>query len=198
MSNSELKALLAKSRVPDRNMQYWEEFPNAVSRRIQQGDKLPDEKPAHPQRALQWAFATVSAALCVWLGFWFGRHGVPHSRTNELAEARKFVAELTTMFPNQVRAMIIQNGKTELQIAERADVPQSAPVLLRVCDDSGCAKIITFSGQQVRVNGQPCDVLVDASGHVIIAGPRFVWSSADTRSDVAGLRVTARSLGETL
>ncbi len=199
MTDPELNDLLRRAKTPSRTEEYWEDFPGAVSRGIARGEasRAPRRDSPRFRFAIGWAVSLVT--LCALAGLWFGKwHKTPVVRGDEVAQARKLVAELATLFPNQVQSIIIENGKTELRLSESADVPKSTAVLLRICGKAGCEKVITFSGQQVRVNGQPCDVLVDSRGNVIVAGSRFVWSTTGGAGNSAGTQIHAKSLGDFL
>jgi hypothetical protein len=197
VTDSELNALLRNAQPPPRTDEYWQEFPRTVWRGIARGLPPESAKPKRLKLSLSAALVTGLAAVCLLVGFWFGTHQRNDSASREdTAQARKLVAEIGALFPHQVQAIVIENGRTELRLSEKADVPDSAAVLLRICDKTGCEKIITFSGQQVRINGQWCDVLVDSGGHVIVAGPRFVWSTGQPAS--SGAQIEAKALEDLL
>ena len=199
MTDPELSDLLRKAKTPSRAEEYWEEFPGVVSRGIARGEPGFATGPRRSRLVFATAWAVSFATLCVLTGFWFGKWHKTHlAQGDEVAQARKLVAELATLFPNQVQSIVIENGRTELHLSENADVPRSTAILLRICGKSGCEKVITFSGQQVRVNGQPCDVLVDSRGNVIVAGSRFVWSTTGGAGNSSGAQIHARSLGDVL
>lgn len=197
MTDFELNELLRKAQTPARSEEYWIEFPAAISRGITRGEPQKSSRQKRLRIGFAPLFATGVAMACLLVGFWFGvRHTRSAARIEDTAQARKLVAELTTLFPHQLEAIVMKDGKTELRLSEKADVPESSAILLRVCGKSGCAKIITFSGQQVRVNNQLCDVLVDSRGQVIVAGPHFVWSTGQPAS--SGAQIEAKSLGDVL
>jgi hypothetical protein len=79
------------------------------------------------------------------------------------------------MFPNQVRAIVFTKDGAQLLLSEKADVPASSPVWLKVCDAKGCESVVTFSGQRVPVKGELCDVLVDSKQNVLVVGQKQYW-----------------------
>jgi len=197
LTDPELNELLRKSPTPSRSDAYWSEFPSLVSCGIARAAPQSVFERKRFRFGFATAFATGLTVVCLLVGFWFGaRRNQNAARLEDTAQARKLIAELTTLFPHQLEAIVIENGRTELRLSEKADVLESAAVLLRICGKTGCARVITFSGQQVRVNEQWCDVLVDSRGNVIVAGPRFVWSKA--RDASSGTQIDAKSLGDML
>jgi hypothetical protein len=113
----------------------------------------------------------------------------------ELATARTYLRELEALFPNQVKAVEFDPTGPRLLLADRAVVPAAQPVLVRVCGRDGCRSFITFSGQQIRVDGDSLDVLVDARGHVLLVGAKLAWTSADASARAGEFRFAAHSLG---
>ena len=53
---------------------------------------------------------------------------------------------------------------------------------------------MTFSGQQIRFNGEDCDVLADAQGNVMLVGRQRIWHSAFSVPLAGKYRITARTL----
>ena len=77
-----------------------------------------------------------------------------------------------------------------LQLAEKANVPDSTPLFVKICSGKSCKVFVTFSGQQINFNGEPYDVLSDSSGNVILLGKRSVL----TPNERASVRIEGRSL----
>jgi hypothetical protein len=140
------------------------------------------------------------AAACVVVafvfGFWRGRESAaPEDR---LAHARKYLHEVEALFPNQVQAIVFDKEGTHLVLADRPDVPASPALYLKICAPSECRQFITFSGQQIKVNGEACDVLLSHGGEVLLVGRRMVWSSSDPLGKHSGYRIEAKTLEATL
>ena len=60
---------------------------------------------------------------------------------------------------------------------------------------ANCLSFVTFSGQEVQVDGQKIDVLVDAQGGIILEGNKFVWSNTERSYAAKRLKIEARNLG---
>jgi hypothetical protein len=197
MNNSELNKLLQRVPPPERNADYWESFPTAVTRRLRSGRSSGISRPARRFPLLAWGFGLATA--CVLLGFVFGLwKGQDTSNAQELALLRKMYQETASVFPNQLRAIVCDDQGVHLVLAEQANVPSSPPVFIKICDGGKCRRFITFSGEQIQFNGELCDVLVDAQRHVILAGRKLVWSSAPAMAAKVPYRIEARQMEEWL
>ena len=73
-------------------------------------------------------------------------------------------------------------------------MPASSPVFMRICGPGGCQGIVTFSGQQIHLNGKPMDVLVGPLDEIILAGPDSLWSSKDAGNQIGAYRIQAEAL----
>lgn len=217
MNNSELDKLLKSEAVPDRPREYWDQFPKktlvAARSRLGGATAARDRDVAVKARE-RWSWAAVLrprwalpgaglAAACLVvlaLGLWRREQPAsPHSGFGEqqVAKAQKYYREIEDMFPNQVRAIVFDQQGTHLMLADGADIPPSPPLLVKICGRAGCQQFITFSGQQIRVNGELCDVLVDRNGGVILSGQGLFWSSETASETNPSLKIEARRLGLT-
>ena len=220
MKDNELNEVLKRAAVPERGMEYWERFPSRVMTELERrrqhtraessADALVATV-AHGGTAWTWsaAFRTLVskpalalgvAAIClvlaVVLGSWEG-HRSP-GKDPQLAEARKYFHELEALFPNQLQAIVFDQQGTHLMLAPEPNLPASPPLYLKVCGPKGCQRFVTFSGQQIPVNGDVCDVLVDRQGHVLVVGRETLWSDAKGAARSGPYQVEARALEATL
>jgi hypothetical protein len=157
--NDPLEQLLRQNPVPGRSPGYWEAFPGRVVARLN------EPQPAN-SGLWRWALATacvlVVAAAMGWR-FW------PRAATPGTDYA-KLAREIAKEFPGQLKAIVVDEHGMRVELAEAPGVPVSSPVLVEVCRPQGCRRVITFSGQQININGEPWDVLVNGAGRVIVAG----------------------------
>lgn len=202
MNDRELNELLQRTLVPERSEHEWKEFADDTVRRL---NSTPTENikagrvaPRPTWRFVAtWTFAGATAcALFVFaLNHW--REGRIEPR-HEIADAQKLFSELSALFPNQLEAVLIDGATPRLVLAEQISPDKGTPLFVRLCGAQGCQRVITFSGQRVSLNGESCEVLVDARGHVIVTGERFVWSSADAAARSGGYRIEAATLSGAL
>ena len=200
MKDTELNDVLKRAAVPERKADYWERFPRQVTAEIKRrGQHARAEKradapvPAVADGSSAWmwvgvfralvsrpAFVLGVAAVCLAVGFVLGswRGQRPSGQDSQLAEARKYFHELEALFPNQLQGIVFDQQGTHLVLAPEPNLPASPPLYLKVCGPQGCQRFITFSGQQIRVNGDVCDVLVDHQGKVLVVGQETLWSDA--------------------
>jgi hypothetical protein len=176
VTNDELEQLLRNAKVPERNPSFWENFPGTVARRIRQVSP-----PAAIVRKPGFSFAIVGmgiAAACLVIGFWLGfRNGHLRGTEEQITVARKYFQEIETLFPNQVRAIVFENGEPRLLLSDKPDVPASLPLFLKICSGKHCRSLVTFSGQRIQINGEPMEVLSDHKGGILLVGNNSVWSS---------------------
>jgi hypothetical protein len=208
MNDSELNEVLKRATVPEREAEYWEQFPRRVTAEL---DRRRQTAPVHrlndTSRAWPWAtafrflgarpaFAIGVAAVCLLLGFFIGFWRCQRSPSSDLqlAAARKYFSEIEALFPNQIRAIVFDQQGTHLVLAQEPNLPASPPLYLKICGPNGCQRFVTFSGQQIRVNGDVCDVLADGRGDVLVVG-RHVLSSGHRANIRSGqYQIEARAL----
>lgn len=179
MTDRELDELLKQARVPDRKPEYWMDFPGIVRLRLRPGST--ESVARHPRathRLAGWAVGL--AAACVLLAFIFGfRADKGREGDESMAAMQKYFREMQGLFPNQVRAIIFDGAGPRLILSEKADVPSSSPLLVKFCSGKQCRSFVTFSGQQLEINGQKFEVLAGGGDEVILVGHNSAWSSAD-------------------
>ena len=216
MKDTELNEVLKRASVPKRGEDYWARFPSQVAAEIERRRQF-----TRAERSMDasgtaeddggttwsWAFAFRSlgakpvfvvavAAVCLLLGFVFGswKGTLSPDGDSQLAEARKYFHELETLFPDQLQAIVFDQQGTHLVLAPTADVPASPPLYLRISGPEGSRRVVTFSGQQIRVNGEVCDVLVNHQGKVLVVGQETLWSDAKVAIKGGAFRIEARAL----
>jgi len=199
MTDRELDEVLKRRRIPEPSAEEWEEFPRSVTREIRRREGVSSTRAADVAGTSSWwsrpiiAIAGV-AMITVVCALLLGNRQTSANATGGLAEAEKYYREIAPLFPQQVRAIVFEKQETRLVLAERADVPTSAPIYLKICGAGECRRFVTFSGQQVRVNGHDLDVLTDAKGGVIVAGPDLVWRSEQRGGRLGEYRIEAERL----
>src|ERR1035441_5621913 len=216
MNNEELNEVLKRSAVPERKADYWERFPSQVTAEIKRRGQharaaksavAPVAGMAVEGNAWAWAcslrslvskpaFVLGVAAICLAVGFVLGswKGQLPPGKDAQLAEARKYFRELDALFPNQLQAIVFDQQGPHLVLAPEANVPASPPLYLKICGPNGCQRFVTFSGQQIRVNGDVCDVLVDHQGKVLVVGQETLWSDARGAVRSGPYQIEARAL----
>ena len=177
MKNSELDKLLKSAPVPERPADYWQAFPRQVLAALPRGMRHSAQLEIPSWRRLTFArlslaMSIVATCLVIGIALSSWRHRSPGLTAGDLATARTYLREMEALFPNQVKAVVFEPSGPRLELAERADVSAALPVFVRVCGPDGCRSFLTFSGQQIRLNGDWLDVLVDARGHVLLVGAR--------------------------
>ena len=196
MNNTELDKLLQSVPVPERAPDFWEQVPKRISTRIHWQARREAGAPDAARKALPlaWAFAAGAFCLLLALTLTFRPGQTSGDATGQYAQMAKCYREIEALFPNQIQSIIFDESGPRLLLAERANVPQSPALYLKICGPSGCQQVVTFSGQQIRVNGDDCDVLLDAAGNILLVGRQIAWSSASPARDSKQYRIEARAL----
>jgi hypothetical protein len=193
MNNDKLERLLKSVPVPPREADYWEDFPRDVVRRLRSPTEAPSTRPPNRRPRVVWLFAaaTASAILALALILKPASRPTPQFLLNEAV-----VGELLAMFPNRVRAILQDGQGMRLVLSDEPDVPSSTPLWVRICRGTQCLSAVTFSGQEVPLDGQSAMVLADARGGVILVGDRFAWTSQAPSRGAGGLRIQAAPLSQ--
>lgn len=196
-ADKRLDELLKSAGVPERSAGYWETFPKRIMAQLSGRDRPPDcptwaatwlARRSSP--TFRWGVALAAACLVLALGV------VLWLKPRRPAEPNyaKLYREIEAMFPNQVRAIAVDQQGVRLSLSDKLDVPTMSPLRVNVCRQQQCRTFITFSGQQIRVNGESWDVLADGEGDVFVVGQRSVWSSQEPRRQVGAYRIDAQPL----
>ena len=194
MNDHELDSLLKSAPLPERPPEFWEQLPQRIAARIHRPSPRPTTLPTMPRKFAWWQWALGAGVVTVVSAgfFLFQPEPKSHGRADAFAAAEKCYRETETLFPNQIQSIVFDKAGPHIVLSEKADVPTSPPLYLKICGPRGCQEIVTFSGQQVRVNGEVWDVLSDAAGNIILAGEHLVWSSQSPVARAGNYRIEAR------
>jgi hypothetical protein len=181
VTNDELNQLLRRAVPPARDANYWKEFPEAVAQRVR--TESPDTIPAtcrQPSvsvwiKGLALAGAVALAALILWPGF------LGNDRPEPPVQAlQTYYRNMSELFPHQFEAMIVSGEGVQLQLSDRADIPSSPPLYVRICGPSArCTTVVTFSGQSIRVGGKEFEILATGEGKILVLAQEGVWTPGD-------------------
>jgi hypothetical protein len=212
MNDAELTEILKASRVLERPVEYWDEFPGRVTAECRLRESAERQEPALRKLLLltNW-WATVPrlqvlrqlgvVGFCVTLitiGLVLAGRWLPESASSaerrQLAQARQYYRELDSLFPNQVQTIIFDSKGPRFVLADRPNVVAASPLFIRLCDAQGCSRYVTFSGQRIRFSGQEFEVLSNCRGEILFVGDHSVWSSVATRNGQPPFKIEARLL----
>jgi hypothetical protein len=129
------------------------------------------------------------------IGHWRGRIEAGTTLANDSLTNIKLVRETLAMFPNQVRAIVEDEHGLNLVLSANPDVPVSTPLYVHISDGKHSSSLVTFSGQEIQVNGQKLTVLSDARGGIILTGKQFLWSNTGQIAMQNHLKIEAKDLG---
>jgi hypothetical protein len=194
MTNSELDQALKSAGVPERDADYWEDFPRRVLTEARR--RAPAGASSRSRWPLRLAWAGGLAAVCVLVGFAVGhwRGQSQAQSTNGLLQNTRVIEEVMAMFPKRVRAVIQDGDGLRVVLADEENVPVSTPLWVKLCRGDECVSLVTFSGHELEIAGQRLTVLGSAKGDVIVLGDRYAWHSDDRHRVGSDLRIQARAL----
>lgn len=197
MNNAELEKLLKAAAVPKGSPDYWEQFPRRITAALHWRAQRPTAHDIETARLPGFGVAAWGVGLataCVILGLAFGlwRKRETGITPAQLAVAQKCYYEIDALFPNQLQTIIFGEQGPRVVLADKPNLPNATPIYVCVGGARGCQRFITFSGQQIRLNGETCDVLLNAAGNVLLVGRRLVWSNEWPMSGAGGYRIAAR------
>jgi len=144
---------------------------------------------------LAWAFGLVACIVIAFaVGHWRGRTENEMVHASDTLASAELVRETLSMFPNGIRAIVEDEHGLNLVLSDSDDVPVSTPIYVHICDGRQCSSFVTFSGQEIQIDGQKMTILSDASGGIILEGNKFVWSSTSRIDASSNLKIEAKPL----
>jgi hypothetical protein len=158
--------------------------------------QLPDSsEPTHAETPLflwSWRWTLVLGALVATLTvLWLRTPG----DTEDVAGDRQILRQMEKLFPNQVDAVVVQNGKVDLSIAQDPVVGTDQPILLVFKRGEETIRVLSYSGHHVCLalgNTRNCfEILETPSGGVILEADNQVWLSS-SHPVMAGYSVRAQ------
>lgn len=196
MTDAELNQKLAAARTPKLEPDYADDFSRTVFARLRSDSARTVLSTHHWLPRLAWGIGLAMFFLLVGfaLGHWRGKTESAAAPAQDLLANAKVINETLALFPNRVRAIVQTKQGMQLVLADQPDVPDSPPLFVKICDGKSCSSLVTFSGQEVQIDGQKITILADAHGGIILAGNQFVWSSAEPNHLNSGLKIEAKSL----
>lgn len=196
MTDLELKQLLQQSQVPSPDQAGWARFTGQVMENVRATSSA-SARPVGRERvniAWPWVWGTAIAAICLLIGFgtgfWKGKTSL--TETEQIAAMQKYFREIQTLFPHQVRAVAYDDKGASILLSDAANVPVASPVYLEIKGARGTRRYVTFSGEKIQINGEECEVLESAAGHIMLVGKHFLWT--ENQPTNARYQIHARTL----
>lgn len=206
MTNLDLERILREAKPPPKPAGYAQEFAKSVITETQRraghtggasAGVVAEQgiRATFPRRSSVWrqpAFAMGLPGLFLvglMLFLMRSRSGMSEERI-----AGRYIEEVERLFPRQLKGIVFDQAGTHLVLADNAEMPESQPVYLKVCNGSNCQRYVTFSGQRISVAGEFLDVLLDGRGDVLLVGEHWLWSSSKPVENSRGYRIEAKCL----
>lgn len=146
-------------------------------------------------RAAAWCAGSALAAVAIG-AFWFS-HG-PSAPSGDL----QTLAQLQTLFPGQLNAVIEHDGATQLDLGHESKADGASQPLVLVLERGGQRmRILSYSGRRITLDLKGArlsfEALITGDGGVVLLGNDFAWSSAKPGL-LGGYRIEAHPLTRSL
>jgi hypothetical protein len=195
MNPADLESRLREDLEPAPGDAYWREVPSRVPRRIVQTTFLSTQDPIPPTHH-RFRLTTIAAAAGVALLFISTLMALRHTRPAppDIRAMMTCFEEVSALFPGRLRFIVEDRDGLRMDLAEANTLVSQPRVYLEICGPAGCSRFVTSSGQAIDITSLPHEVFIDGHGHIQVAGPMVLWSSADPDVPVAGFQIKARVL----
>ena len=198
MKEDELRQRLHKFTAPEASQSARARARHRSLIAFQQADSRPLEAPERKGLILNWRRAIALVLIAGILLLFFVRH---HPSPENLANDRQILQQMGKLFPNQVNAVVEENGKVDLSIAQSPVVGSDQPVLVVFKQGRNTIRVLSYSGHRVCLmlgTTESCvEILATPSGGVILEAKDKVWLASE-HPVVAGYSVRAQTLEASL
>ncbi len=145
-----------------------------------------------------WKGGVVAAVL---LGLLLFLHPRNPAAPENLVDDRQVLQQTEKLFPNQINAVVEENGKVDLSISETTGMGTDQPLLVIFKRGGNTIRVLSYSGHRVCLmlgEEKKClEILATPTGGVILEGDDKVWLASD-HPHIAGYSVQAQSLEASL
>jgi len=198
MNDDDLQQQLRKIMAPSASATTRDRARHRALLAFQASSSRPGEDPVKSRFTWNWRYAVALSVVLGILPFLFFSRS--HSPEN-LAADRHILEQMEKLFPNQVDAVVVENGKVDLSIAQSPVLGADQPVLVLFKRGRETIRVLSYSGHHVCVKlgqSQSCfEILATPSGGVILEGKDQVWLASE-HPVVDGYSVRAQSLKASL
>lgn len=198
MKEDDLRQRLHKLNVPEASASARARALHRALIAFQQGGSMRAEEPAWKGSVWRWRAAIALALVVGLLPFLFPKH---RNISENLANDRQILQQMEKLFPHQVNAVVEQNGKVDLSIAQAPVVGADQPVLVVFKRGHESIRVLSYSGHRVCLmlgKRQNClEILATPTGGVILETEDKIWLASE-HPEVAGYSVRAQILEASL
>jgi hypothetical protein len=198
MNDDDLQQRLHKLRVPEASESARARARHRALIAFQQGDSMQPAEPMQKGFIWRWRAVVVLAVVIGLLPFLFLKH---HPASENLANDRQILQQMEKLFPKQINAVVEENGRVDLSIAQAPVVGSDQPVLVVFKRGQESIRVLSYSGHRVCLmlgKTQNCfEILATPTGGIILEGEDKVWLASEN-PEVAGYSVRAQSLEASL
>ncbi len=150
-----------------------------------------------------WFWRWMAGALAVALAgalAWQARTR-PAAPREDMAADQKILEQMQALFPRQVNAVVEDNGKVDLSVAQSPEVGSDQPIVVLFQRHGQMIRVLSYSGHKfcLPLDGREhCfEILAAAAGGVILEEDDRAWLTAGA-PEIAGYSVRAQTLEASL
>jgi hypothetical protein len=140
-----------------------------------------------------WRTAVGLAVALSVFAFLMLSHRAPESSTDD----RQMLGQMEKLFPNRINAVVEEEGKVNLAIADSDTMGSGQPVVVVFKHGSDTIRVLSYSGHRVCLmlgQTERCiELLATPTGGVILEEKDKAWLASDC-PEIAGYSVQAKSL----
>lgn len=134
-------------------------------------------------------FSLAVFVLMIWL--------LPSGGQGDASVQRRLLEEMSSIFPESLNAVIESQAGTQIDLTAAGQESRDQPLLIEFFKKGRTVRILSYSGRDVDLSIEGTQVKVEglltADGHVIVAGPDFLWAP-DAQTEWEGYQIRARAL----
>ncbi len=197
MNDNDLRRHLRELTVPGTSESTRARARHRALTAFQAGSSVPPDQSERNYFDWSWCVALVLALAVTLLPFVL----FPRQGPENVADDRQVLQQMEKLFPRQINAVVEENGKVDLSIAQAPVVGADQPVLVVFKQGADTIHVLSYSGHRVCLmlgNQQSCfEVLATPSGNVILEGENKVWLASE-HPEIAGYAVRAQTWTKSL
>ncbi len=198
MTDNDLRRYLKKLPVPEALKSARDRARHRAIISFQQGGSLQPEQSTWRGIIWNWRGAVALAFVVGLLPLLSIQH---HDTSENLANDRQILGQMQKLFPDQVNAVVEENGKVDLSVAQSPVIGSDQPVLVVFKHGSDMIRVLSYSGHRVCLmlgKEQKCfEILATTTGSVVLEGEDNVWLASE-HPEVAGYSMQAQALKASL
>ena len=197
MTENELRRILSGLKIPTASNIARERARHRAALALGRTETAPNsERAVWFWRLTAGALAVALTGVLTWQA-WLR----PDAPREDTAADQKILKQMQALFPRQVNAVVDDNGKVDLSVAQSPEVGSDQPIVVLFQRHGKMIRVLSYSGHKfcLPLDGhEHCfEILAAAAGGVILEEDDRAWLTAGA-PEIAGYSVRAQTLEASL